>query len=525
MSANSLIYYPQENRRNIPIEESFTIEEQHNARQSLGIDYIQDNLIFPIGLKNKTLHIGHEDRLSLHEIESMLRKIKKLTRFDAIEMHPMPTEKIAESIRLIKIDNEDKSDPQVIFDEALAHASVTNANDLILQPRRDGALLICDYDGDREVIRTIDDLPTALQIQNFLNNRFPQRLPHQTSVIGYSSKHDGIRLRGRLRVFPTTDILAEESEQRRDHYVTRIIRPTRGLTRLEDLGMDDNQRERLYALIKDPRSSLLICGKPDSGKTITAYAILTWLAQDEAISHRLYTIEAPIEAKIENVQHQDIAPLLTGDASDNKELHRIVAGILQIKPYYMFVGEILNDILMDIAFRLWFARIPTLTTFHALTASDALMRLTTYRHPEEVNQSITGVTAQKLIKLLCSECYDFHPPKTETRRRFLMLSLTPPDLVPIRRENAACSICNGKGVLNGRSAIFEIVAITPRIRKALLTKDATQVAQAMYNRHTLPLMGRGCEMLVKNKIDEEEFLSIPIPEIEDRISLKKDGEA
>lgn len=109
-----------------------------------------------------------------------------------------------------------------------------------------------------------------------------------------------------------------------------------------------------------------------------------------------------------------------------------------------------------------------LTTLHTNSAAAAFSRLGEMDvEPFLISSSTLGVVAQRLARRVCQECREPYE-ADEATRAFLDL---PPGATLFRGRG--CQACGGKGV-RGRVGIYEVLRVTPAIRKLIAARAATE---------------------------------------------------
>ena len=87
--------------------------------------------------------------------------------------------------------------------------------------------------------------------------------------------------------------------------VLRLLRNRPERMTLSELGMGEEEKNRLEGVIRRPRGLVLVTGPTGSGKTTTLYAILQDLNREEL---NLVTLEDPIEFQLSGVNQIQVNP-------------------------------------------------------------------------------------------------------------------------------------------------------------------------------------------------------------------------
>jgi len=131
----------------------------------------------------------------------------------------------------------------------------------------------------------------------------------------------------------------------------------------------------------------------------------------------------------------------------------------------VMIGEIRDLETAEIAVQASLTGHLVLSTLHTNTAVGAITRLMDMGiEPFLISSSLVGILAQRLVRVLCTECRESYTP-TEEHCEFLQLD---PSLPPTLYRAKGCEHCNDLGY-RGRIGIYEVVQITDEI-SALIDK-------------------------------------------------------
>lgn len=229
--------------------------------------------------------------------------------------------------------------------------------------------------------------------------------------------------------------------------------------RLESLGFDELSMQKIRRLAREPYGMLLVTGPTGSGKTTTLYAALTEIntGQDKII-----TIEDPVEYQLQGI--------LQIPVNEKKGLTfaRGLRSILRHDPDKIMVGEIRDPETAQIAVQSALTGHLVFTTVHANNVFDVLgrimhMGIDTYSFASALN----GIVAQRLVRMVCSECKESYKPDEEELAR----SGLSQNLAASYRfvKGRGCGICRGTGY-KGRKAIAEILTMNDHARRMIVDR-------------------------------------------------------
>ena len=233
---------------------------------------------------------------------------------------------------------------------------------------------------------------------------------------------------------------------------------------LDGLSLEPEELATFKAAIDAPHGMILMTGPTGSGKTSTLYAVLTQLNTADV---NIVTVEDPVEYQMLGVNQVQVKP----------EIGLTFAGglrsILRQDPDVVMVGEIRDSETADIAVKAALTGHLVLSTLHTNDAPGAVTRLVDMGiEPFLVSSSVLMVCAQRLLRKTCPHCKEEIKVPAELIQR---LSLSKEDVASTTfYHGRGCSRCKDTGFL-GRTAILEILPISPRIREQILHDTSAKV--------------------------------------------------
>jgi general secretion pathway protein E len=234
--------------------------------------------------------------------------------------------------------------------------------------------------------------------------------------------------------------------------------------KLDNLGFDATNIERIRTLAREPYGMLLVTGPTGSGKTTTLYAVLSEINSGQ---DKIVTIEDPVEYQLPGV--------LQIPVNEKKGLtfSRGLRSILRHDPDRILVGEIRDPETAEIAVQAALTGHLVYTTVHANNVFDVIGR---FRHmgvePYTFVSAMNGIVAQRLIRKVCHECAVEERPDGEllaasrlTRQRVQRFAF---------RVGRGCGRCRGTGY-RGRRAIAEVLVLNDELRELILRGEPVRV--------------------------------------------------
>ncbi|KAB7708776.1 competence protein ComG [Bacillus aerolatus] len=193
-----------------------------------------------------------------------------------------------------------------------------------------------------------------------------------------------------LRISTLPTALSKES------LVIRLL-PQQGVLDLLQLSLFPNSAKKLLALLSHAHGLIIFTGPTGSGKTTTLYSLI----QHSASKHgrNVITLEDPVEKQ--NDQWLQVQVNEKAGVTYSVGLK----AILRHDPDVIMVGEIRDEETARIAVRAALTGHLVLTTLHTRDAKGAVFRLLEFGLKwHEIQQTLVGVTAQRLVNLLCPQC-------------------------------------------------------------------------------------------------------------------------
>jgi len=332
------------------------------------------------------------------------------------------------------------------------------ASDIHLEPYADKTILRYRIDG---VLHDVLTLPR--EIHDFLVSRIKilARLrtdEHEAAQDGhFSFRVPEEKFDIRVSIVPI-----EEGEK----VVMRLLAERTKRFELEDLGLNEENLEKIKKNLKKSFGMILATGPTGCGKTTTLYAMLKILNTREV---NIMTIEDPIEYDIEGINQIQVNP------KTNLTFSQGLKAIIRQDPNIIMVGEIRDEETAKLAINAAMTGHLVLSTFHAIDAPTVLTRLLDMGiEPFLIASTINIAIAQRLVRKICSSCIESYEVSfSELEKLFgrdLASKLPQTEEKKIRLfRGRGCPLCQNTGYL-GRIGIFEILEMQDSIKNLVLEK-------------------------------------------------------
>lgn len=233
--------------------------------------------------------------------------------------------------------------------------------------------------------------------------------------------------------------------------VLRVLDLSRDLQGLDRLGLTEDEEKIFSRLISRPNGIVLVSGPTGSGKTTTLYASLDQLNKEDV---NIITVEDPVEIELEGVNQVNVNPEIDFTFAN------ALRSILRQDPNIIMVGEIRDTETAQIAVKASLTGHLVLSTIHTNSAVKTVTRLIDMGIDAFlVASSLSGVVAQRLIRVICPHCHKETALSADEINIFERNGVKPPAKI---KRAVGCELCNNKGY-KGRTAIFEILDVTEDI--------------------------------------------------------------
>ena len=231
---------------------------------------------------------------------------------------------------------------------------------------------------------------------------------------------------------------------------------------LSTLGFEDHHFKIFKRNIIKPYGMIIVSGPTGAGKSTTLYASLQEIMSTE---DNITTVEDPVEYHLDGINQVQVKPKigLTFSAT--------LRSILRQDPDRLLIGEIRDEETADIAVKFSLTGHLVFSTVHANDAPSTVTRLIDIGVPPFLaGSSLLLVMAQRLVRTICPHCKEEYKPKDW---EFEYLDMDPEvEGQKTWYHGRGCVHCRDTGYY-GRTGIFEILQVTPEIRR-LIFENASQ---------------------------------------------------
>ena len=233
------------------------------------------------------------------------------------------------------------------------------------------------------------------------------------------------------------------------------------------LGFEEKQLEVFKNGIHKPYGMVLVTGPTGSGKTTTLYSALAELNTEDT---NISTAEDPCEFNLEGINQVNV----------KKEVGLTFASALKAflrqDPDIIMVGEIRDLEVGEIAVEAALTGHMVLSTLHTNDAPSTVTRLLNMGiEPFLVVAALNCVVAQRLCRKICMGCRE----EVKVDPKYLVAcGFAPASAEKVKvYHGTGCDVCGGSGY-KGRVAIYEVLAVTSKVKEIILKHGSTDEIKA-----------------------------------------------
>ena len=396
-------------------------------------------------------------------------------------------------VELSKMSDLDANNQHVVnlVNWLLQYAFDQRASDIHIEPRRvqgnvrfriDG-ILHDVYQFPMPIMHAVLSRLKILGRMNIAEKRLPQdgRIKTQNG--------NGKEIEMRLSTMPTA--FGEKM-------VMRIFDPEVLLRDYEQLGFNKQELAIWNRMTTQTHGIILVTGPTGSGKTTTLYSTLKRLATREI---NLCTVEDPIE-QIEPAFNQ-----MQVQANIGLDFASGIRTLLRQDPDIIMVGEIRDLETAEMAVQASLTGHLVISTLHTNNSPAAITRLLNIGVPGYlIQQTVLGIMAQRLIRVLCKNCKSATAVDDEQWQSLVApFKASPPKQI---YQAVGCKECRNTGFA-GRIGIYEIFENSASLQKLIVEGCDIQTLQKQAIKEGMrPLRLSGAEKVAAGITTIEEVLRV-----------------
>ncbi len=448
----------------------------HELKHGLPENIFKDRFLVPLRKKDNMLWVATADPLNL----SLLDAVEKLTKFD-LEPVYCPKEELNElifsffgakadmgemlgTLEELNVESErdgDDAAPDIsiasledapvvkLVNQVLVQAVNAGASDIHISPKRDSVQLRYRIDGQlhempappKSVFMSVISRLKLLSNMDISVTRVPQDGRFSFHV---QTKEVNVR----ASTLPT--IYGE-------NMVMRLLMKQTGTLTLLDLGLVEEEREKIEAAINKSYGMILATGPTGSGKTTLLYAMLREIDKPNI---NIITLEDPVESRIDSIRQVQL------NRKAGMTFASGLRAILRQDPDVLMVGEIRDGETAHIAVESAMTGHRLLSTVHTNDAPGAVTRFIDMGvEPFLVVSTLLVAVGQRLVRRICANCKEPHTPPAKMVEQ---LKLHPNSKIAFMKGKG-CTICGNTGY-KGRLGIYEVLVIDEMVQELIMKR-------------------------------------------------------
>ncbi len=459
-------------------------EKKYPLNQELKLELpeniFKDRHLVPLRKKDNMLWVATADPLNL----SLLDAVEKLTKFD-LEPVYCPKDELNELIYAYygaKADmgeilgtleelglesdvDADQGAPDIsiasledapvvkLVNQILVQAVNAGASDVHISPKRDSVQLRLRVDGQlhempsppKNVFMSVISRLKLISNMDISVTRIPQDGRFSFHV---QTKEVNVR----ASTLPT--IYGE-------NMVLRLLMRQSGTLTLADLGLVEEEREKIEASINKSYGMILATGPTGSGKTTLLYALLREIDKPNI---NIITLEDPVESRIDSIRQVQL------NRKAGMTFASGLRAILRQDPDVLMVGEIRDGETAHISVESAMTGHRLLSTVHTNDAAGAVTRFIDMGvEPFLVASTLLVAIGQRLVRRICPNCKEpYNPPEKLVEQ----LKLHPSSKIKFMRGRG-CPTCNNTGY-KGRIGIYEVLSIDEMVQEMIMKRMSSK---------------------------------------------------
>ena len=251
--------------------------------------------------------------------------------------------------------------------------------------------------------------------------------------------------------------------------VLRLLEQDRGALPIDKVGFTESNMKKIKNAISNSFGMILVCGPTGSGKTNTLYSLLNEVDRKQK---NVVSLENPIELNVQGVSQSQVRPDIGYTFATG------LRSILRQDPDIIMVGEIRDEETAKLAIGASLTGHLVLSTIHTNTAADVPQRLIDMGvEPYLIGPTLLATVGQRLVRTINPEAR-VKEPMSEEVKMFINNKIS--DLSPKLKEKFAGknmyvtkSVKNNESGMKGRTAVFEILEMTDKVRRLILTDPSS----------------------------------------------------
>jgi type II secretory ATPase GspE/PulE/Tfp pilus assembly ATPase PilB-like protein len=284
------------------------------------------------------------------------------------------------------------------------------------------------------------------------------------------------------------------------------------LSSAEPIPLDKMMRkdtfERFKTIIEKPYGIVMVVGPTGSGKTTTLHSALAYINKPE---RKIWTAEDPVEITQYGLRQLQVNPKV------GPTFAQAMRAFLRADPDVIMVGEMRDHDTVKMGIEASLTGHLVFSTLHTNSAPETITRLIDMgMDPFNFADGLLGILAQRLTRVLCSECKEaYHPDKQEYDHikdlygEYFDERLNVPytdDLM--LHKPKGCKHCNDVGYI-GRMGLYELLVGDRPMKMQIIERCLVEdLREAAIKGGMTTLLQDGIHNTFLGKTDMKQVLSV-----------------
>lgn len=491
------------------------IKDEHidaSILERVSLSFVKKNLIMPLMKKDGHLVVaiaGHNSIFALNELEKIIglpirpvfaderQILNAINRF--FDRLSGSSKEVIEELNEESLDSITTAwdEPKDLLDISDEAPIIKLLNSLLFEAVKDRAsdIHIEPYEKEVEVRFRIDGvLYPVLSPPKMLQDALASRVK---IMAGLDIAEKRLPQDGKIRLLVAgKDIYVRVSiipTSYGERIVMRLLDRKGEVIGLDRLGLNAEQIQSMETLLAKSSGIILVTGPTGSGKTTTLYSAINSI---NSTKRNIITVEDPVEYQLKGI----------GQVHVNHKIGLTFAAglrsILRQDPDVIMIGEIRDRETAEIAIQASLTGHLVLSTLHTNDTASAVTRLVDMGiEPFLVASSLSGVLAQRLVRILCPACKIEYVPSPEELKIFS----APPETLWTAE---GCDKCFNTGYV-GRLGIFEFLMPGHDMRPLILkSQDSDTIKRFAVSKGMRTMMEDGVGKAASGITSLEEVLRV-----------------
>ncbi len=281
------------------------------------------------------------------------------------------------------------------------------------------------------------------------------------------------------------------------------------LPRLNEIGFMPEQYEQLGRFNEIKQGVFIISGPSKSGTTTTLYA---FLRNHDAFMNHINTLERQASYNLPNITQNAFNLSDTGTTTFAKKLLALV----RMGPDVVGVGECEDAETAQVACKAAADGELMYVTIKADSVIQAFAKWLKFVGDRNLAVgTLLGISNQRLLRELCSECKQAYTPDKELFKKFninaektKVLYRAGKVLYDKHGKASTCEKCQGTGYF-GRMGVFEIITLNNELRKAIIqTKSLPEIGTQFRRAKMLYLQEQALRRVISGTVAINEMIRV-----------------